>query len=72
MKKVTGIGGIFFKCKDPKAMNEWYKTHLGFNTTQYGTSFEWLEADDIQKKDSPNGTLLPKKQNILNLLQKIT
>ena len=28
MKKVTGIGGIFFKCKDPKAVNEWYKTHL--------------------------------------------
>ncbi len=45
MKKVTGIGGIFFKCKDPKAVNEWYKTHLGFNTTPYGTSFEWMEID---------------------------
>lgn len=50
MKKVTGIGGIFFKCKDPNAMNEWYKTHLGFNSNQYGTSFEWLEADDPAKK----------------------
>ena len=50
MKKVTGIGGIFFKCKDPKAVNEWYKTHLGFDTTQYGTSFEWLQADDSTKK----------------------
>jgi hypothetical protein len=45
MKKVTGIGGIFFKSKDPNAMNEWYKTHLGFDTTQYGTSFEWLQND---------------------------
>ncbi len=45
MKKVTGIGGIFFKCKDPKAVNEWYKTHLGFDTSPYGTSFEWLEID---------------------------
>ena len=45
MKKVTGIGGIFFKCKDPKATNEWYKTHLGFDTTPYGTSFEWQEID---------------------------
>jgi len=44
MKKVTGIGGIFFKCKDPNAINEWYKKHLGFDTTQYGTSFEWLQA----------------------------
>lgn len=50
MKKVTGIGGIFFKCKDPKAMNEWYKTHLGFDTTPYGTSFEWLRANDSEKK----------------------
>ena len=39
MKKVTGIGGIFFKCKDPNAINEWYKKHLWFDTTQYGTSF---------------------------------
>ncbi len=45
MKKVTGIGGIFLKCKDPKAVNDWYKTHLGFDTTPYGTSFEWLEKD---------------------------
>ncbi len=50
MKKVTGIGGIFFKCKDPKAVNEWYKTHLGFNTTPYGTSFEWRESADSTKK----------------------
>lgn len=45
MKKVTGIGGIFFKCKDPKAINEWYKTHLGFDTSPYGTSFEWQQID---------------------------
>ena len=53
MKKVTGIGGIFFKCKDPKAVNEWYKKHLGFDTSPYGTSFEWLEIDpatDVAKK----------------------
>lgn len=50
MKKVTGIGGIFFKSKDPKATNEWYKKHLGFDTTPYGTSFEWLKANDSAKK----------------------
>jgi predicted enzyme related to lactoylglutathione lyase len=50
MKKVTGIGGIFFKCKDPKKMNEWYKTHLGFETTPYGTTFEWYEGADSTKK----------------------
>lgn len=50
MKKVTGIGGILFKCKDPKAVNEWYKTHLGFETTPYGTSFEWMDKDNPEKK----------------------
>jgi predicted enzyme related to lactoylglutathione lyase len=50
LKKVTGIGGIFFKCKDPKKVKEWYKTHLGFETDQYGTNFEWRLADDSTKK----------------------
>ena len=50
MKKVTGIGGVFFKSKDHVATNEWYKTHLGFDVTPYGTSFEWLHADDATKK----------------------
>ncbi len=50
MKKVTGIGGIFFKCKDPKAINEWYNKHLGFDTSPYGTSFEWRQDDDSTKK----------------------
>ena len=50
MKKVTGIGGIFFKCKDPNGVKEWYNKHLGLDAGQYGMSFEWLEADDSSKK----------------------
>lgn len=50
MKRATGIGGIFFKCKDPGKMNEWYKTHLGLNTSQYGAVFEWRQADDSTQK----------------------
>jgi predicted enzyme related to lactoylglutathione lyase len=61
MKKVTGIGGIFFKCKDPKAVNEWYKMHLGFDTTPYGTSFEWREADDSTKKGLTQWNTFPEK-----------
>lgn len=49
-KKAVGIGGIFFKCKDPKVMREWYKTHLGLNTNQYGTVFEWRQGTDTTKK----------------------
>jgi predicted enzyme related to lactoylglutathione lyase len=50
MKKVTGIGGIFFKCKDPNKMKEWYKTHLGIDAGQYGASFEWFEDAEGKKK----------------------
>ncbi len=50
MKKVTGIGGIFFKCKDPNAAKEWYNKHLGLNAGPYGASFEWRDADDNTKK----------------------
>jgi predicted enzyme related to lactoylglutathione lyase len=49
-KKVTGIGGIFFKCKSPEQMREWYKTHLGLETDKYGTCFEWRQADDPSRK----------------------
>lgn len=52
MKKVTGIGGIFFKCKDPNKMKEWYKNHLGLNTNDYGANFEWRDAEDPTKKGS--------------------
>ena len=50
MKKVTGIGGIFFKCKDPEKVKEWYKLHLGLNTNPYGATFEWREDADSSKK----------------------
>jgi predicted enzyme related to lactoylglutathione lyase len=44
MKRVTGIGGIFFKAEDPKKIKEWYSRHLGFNTTDWGCSFLWKEV----------------------------
>ncbi len=49
MKKVTGIGGVFFKCKDPKKVKEWYSIHLGLKMNQYGTGFEWRQGDDSNK-----------------------
>jgi predicted enzyme related to lactoylglutathione lyase len=52
MKKVTGIGGVFFKCKDPNKVMEWYKTHLGLDTTPYGVSFECCENDDSTEKNA--------------------
>ncbi|UGS24503.1 VOC family protein [Flavobacterium channae] len=50
MKRVTGIGGVFFKCKDPKATTEWYQKHLGLDTNPYGATFEWYEKADSTTK----------------------
>ena len=50
MKRATGIGGIFFKCKDPKKMTEWYHQHLGLQTNPYGATFEWYESPDSTTK----------------------
>ena len=39
MQRVTGIGGIFIKSKDPKALSAWYRDHLGFDVTDWGVPF---------------------------------
>lgn len=44
-KRVTGIGGIFFKTEDPKATRDWYKKHLGFNTNDYGATFSGKDKE---------------------------
>jgi predicted enzyme related to lactoylglutathione lyase len=49
-KKATSIGGIFFKCKNPKNIRAWYQKHLGLNTNDYGAVFEWRQGADTTKK----------------------
>ncbi|MBM4119131.1 VOC family protein, partial [bacterium] len=45
MRRVTGIGGVFFKAKDPQALAEWYRRHLGLDVQEWGgVAFRW--ADD--------------------------
>lgn len=42
MKRVTGIGGIFFKSTNPKALGAWYKEHLGIDVQEWGgAAFDW-------------------------------
>lgn len=46
MKRVTGIGGIFFKAKDAPALQAWYKRHLGIDVQEWGgTVFTWADSD---------------------------
>ncbi|WP_312340547.1 VOC family protein [Sphingobacterium sp.] len=50
LKRVTGIGGVFFKSKDPKKLRDWYAEHLGLTTNSYGAVFEWYQGGDSTKK----------------------
>jgi len=43
--KVTGIGGIFFKSENPAKTREWYAKNLGLAITEYGSSFEFRNAN---------------------------
>jgi len=46
MKRVTGIGGVFFSAKDPAKMQSWYKTHLGIDVQSWGgAAFPWVDDD---------------------------
>lgn len=50
MPRVTGIGGCFFRVADPEKTRDWYQQHLGFNTDEFGTNFEWRQSSEPEKK----------------------
>ena len=45
MARVTGIGGVFLRARDPKALSAWYVEHLGFQPSAYGIAFQWKDED---------------------------
>lgn len=42
-KRITAIGGIFFRSEQPEQTKEWYANHLGMNTDAYGSCFGWFQ-----------------------------
>lgn len=64
MKRVTGIGGIFFKSKDPKALAAWYKTHLGIDVQAWGgAAFDWNGPDNPKGVGTTAWSLFPADTN---------
>jgi len=60
-KKVTGVGGIFFKSKDPAKLKEWYRKNLGLAVNEYGTMFETRSTDNPSQKKYLQWSLFPEK-----------
>jgi len=48
-KKVTGIGGVFFKSKDPATLKEWYSAQLGIDTDAHGATFKFRQFAEPEK-----------------------
>src|SRR5436190_23930865 len=49
MEKVTGIGGVFMKARDPKAMAAWYRAHLGIQVKNGYADFDWREKENPER-----------------------
>jgi len=62
MRRVTGIGGIFFTAEDPEALYQWYENHLGIRRAPDGTSaaFEWRDIGEPEQKGTTVWSIFPR------------
>ena len=64
MARVTGIGGIFFKAKDPVALRAWYQQHLGVDVQSWGgATFDWVDASGAPAGGSTVWNIMPETTN---------
>ena len=61
MKRVSGLGGIFFKADHPEKLYAWYEKHLGLQRqAQEAVVFNWRQADDPGKSGMTVWAIFPK------------
>lgn len=65
-KRVTGIGGVFLKAKNPKETQKWYQEHLGIKSGKWGGTFEWHHAGDETKKGFTAWSIFDEKTEYTN------
>ncbi|MFI5205167.1 MAG: VOC family protein [Flavobacteriales bacterium] len=63
MEKVTGIGGVFFKCENTEKVKEWYGKHLGIPISPWGAMFKWREHDEPEKEGTTTWAPFKKDSN---------
>jgi predicted enzyme related to lactoylglutathione lyase len=67
MKRVTGIGGIFIKAKDPDKLREWYRDHLGIDCKPWGgTAFLWKDDESPQRQGVTIWSVMPMDSSTFN------
>ncbi len=65
MKRVTGIGGIFFKADNTEKLYQWYEKHLGITRAPDGSGamFEWRDVQDVEQKGLTIWSVFPRDTN---------
>jgi predicted enzyme related to lactoylglutathione lyase len=69
MKRATGIGGVFFKARNPKGLSAWYEHHLGLKPAgddQYAVSLRWRELEDPANEGMTVWALFPHDTEYFN------
>jgi hypothetical protein len=65
MKRVTGIGGIFFKAENPQKMYEWYEKHLGIKSdSKQGAMLHWREDENPERRGMTIWAIFEKQTSI--------
>lgn len=67
MAHVTGIGGIFFKARDPETLYEWYERHLGIRRAPDGSGvlFSWDTPDEVGRQGTTVLAIFPQDTTYL-------
>jgi predicted enzyme related to lactoylglutathione lyase len=64
MRRVTGIGGIFFKAQNPEKLRAWYRDHLGIDVQLWGgAAFRWADAATADKPGTTVWSIMPQDSN---------
>jgi len=59
-RRVTGVGGVFFKARDPATLGEWYRSHLGIGVQDGGWAvFRWRDHEDASRPGTTVWSLFP-------------
>ena len=69
-KSVTGLGGVFFKARDPKAIKAWYQKHLHIESGEHGAVFRWRLDEEPEKVGITAWSPFPEDTNYYQPSQK--
>jgi hypothetical protein len=65
-KRVTGLGGVFFKSTNPQALKDWYGKHLHIESGEHGALFKWRQDEDPERPDIRPGAYFQMTRLTLN------